>query len=88
MNIALKTLIFYPCSYRVWHYTGTLLQQVLLEQNHELWETAWQPAPKGAYPERPIRYGVVQAPVDVPQPDGKQLFNTHSQIPKSTHKEL
>ncbi|XP_076100063.1 eukaryotic translation initiation factor 2A-like [Mytilus galloprovincialis] len=58
--------------YRVWHYTGTLLQQVLLEQNHELWETAWQPAPKGAYPERPIRYGVVQAPVDVPQPDVKQ----------------
>lgn len=57
--------------YRIWHYSGTLLQQVLLESGHELWESAWQPAKKGEYPEKPIKYSAIQAPEAVPQPEAK-----------------
>lgn len=81
-DIYLHTSIHYR--YRIWHYSGTLLQEVLLESGHELWESAWQPAKKGEYPEKPIKYSAIQAPESVPQPEGLyvvlvQMFITHDE---------
>ena len=39
-----------------------------------MWETAWQPAKKGEYPEKPIKYSAIQAPESVPQPEGLYVY--------------
>lgn len=46
--------------YRIWHYTGNLLSQVILDQGKELWETKWQSALPEAYPEKQLNYRPVQ----------------------------
>lgn len=58
--------------YRFWHYTGVILEQVVMEKDHELWEVFWQPAPDDAYKEKNISYRPVQSEIVTPEPEHKQ----------------
>lgn len=58
--------------YRVWHYSGVVIEQVLTGKDHELWEVSCQPAPVGAYPDRPISYRQVQSEAPTPVIESKQ----------------
>ncbi|XP_054884394.1 eukaryotic translation initiation factor 2A [Poeciliopsis prolifica] len=42
--------------YKIWHYTGSVLQKHDIVKGAELWDVRWQPFPDGTFPERPIRY--------------------------------
>lgn len=55
--------------YKIWHYTGSVLQKWDVAAGSELWEVRWQLLPDGSFPERPIKYqaapsqlGSTQAP--------------------------
>uniref|UniRef100_A0A914XLD1 Eukaryotic translation initiation factor 2A n=1 Tax=Plectus sambesii TaxID=2011161 RepID=A0A914XLD1_9BILA len=41
-------------SYRLWHFTGRLLTEVLCPQNEELWQVLWRPLPDGVYNPFPV----------------------------------
>ncbi|XP_033760962.1 eukaryotic translation initiation factor 2A-like isoform X1 [Pecten maximus] len=47
--------------YRIWHFTGSLLQQVNVDGDKELWEAQWQSVPEGTFPERLLNYKAAQA---------------------------
>jgi len=47
--------------YKIWHYTGRVLQQVEVKSG-ELWETKWQPQPPSMFPVPKIQTGVVDGP--------------------------
>ena len=57
--------------YRIWHYTGVILEQVTLATGQELWEVFWQPAPSGVYKEKNINYRPVQSDVQTPMPESE-----------------
>ncbi|KAL3847136.1 hypothetical protein ACJMK2_018066 [Sinanodonta woodiana] len=57
--------------YRIWHYTGALLEQVNLEANKELWEVKWQNQPEGAIKDFQIKYKPVEGVPTLPQPEPK-----------------
>ncbi|XP_014894579.1 eukaryotic translation initiation factor 2A [Poecilia latipinna] len=42
--------------YKIWHYTGSVLQKHDVAEGAELRDVRWQPFPDGTFPERPIRY--------------------------------
>ncbi|XP_005808305.1 eukaryotic translation initiation factor 2A [Xiphophorus maculatus] len=42
--------------YKIWHYTGSVLQKHDVAKGAELWDVRWQPFLDGTFPERPIRY--------------------------------
>ncbi|XP_005751697.1 eukaryotic translation initiation factor 2A [Pundamilia nyererei] len=55
--------------YKIWHYTGSVLQKWDVAAGSELWEVRWQSLPDGSFPKRPIKYqaapsqlGSTQAP--------------------------
>ena len=56
--------------YRIWHYSGVILEQVTLATGQELWEVFWQPAPD-VYKEKNISYRPVQSDVQTPVPESK-----------------
>ena len=43
-------------SYKLWHYTGSLLAHVPTTEGQELWDVQWQPVPEGTFKEKPVRY--------------------------------
>ena len=45
--------------YKVWHYTGSLMKQVLVDANAELWQVGWCPAPPGKYSAPVISYTAI-----------------------------
>lgn len=65
--------------YRLWHFTGTLLQQINTEENKELREAIWVPVPKGTYPPRQLNYRAAQAMAAQAAPaEGELSPLTHS----------
>uniref|UniRef100_A0A3B3WMX4 Eukaryotic translation initiation factor 2A n=1 Tax=Poecilia mexicana TaxID=48701 RepID=A0A3B3WMX4_9TELE len=42
--------------YKIWHYTGSVLQKHDVAEGAELRDVRWQPFPDGIFPERPIRH--------------------------------
>ncbi|XP_045200143.2 eukaryotic translation initiation factor 2A-like [Mercenaria mercenaria] len=58
--------------YRIWHYSGAVLEQKLMDKGEELWEAFWQPAPEKMFPEKPISYRQVQSEVQAPAPPAAQ----------------
>lgn len=58
--------------YRIWHYTGALLEQQFLGSGEELWEAFCQPAPEKMFPEKPISYRQVQSEMPAPKPPAAQ----------------
>lgn len=71
------------CSFKIWHYTGTLLYERPWNKQEELWEVIWQSYPNGAFTQKPISYKSVEG-IAPSQPQGN---NKHTQI-KSTHTRL
>ena len=59
--------------YRIWHYSGNMLEQVLIEKGKELWETKWQP---GKFDEPVISSRGIQAAAAVaaPAPEGEEPY--------------
>jgi len=62
---------FYYARYRIWHYTGALLHEHVMNKGEELWEAFWCPAAEGRFPEKPVRYTQVPSEVKAPEPEGK-----------------
>ena len=48
-------------SYKIWHYSGSVLHKEDVAAGVELWEVRWQPFPAGVFPEKPIKYQAAQA---------------------------
>lgn len=42
--------------YRIWHYTGSLLQEVFFDKNDELYDIKWKPEPEGKFIVKPTTY--------------------------------
>ncbi|KFM57210.1 Eukaryotic translation initiation factor 2A, partial [Stegodyphus mimosarum] len=42
--------------YRIWHYTGSLLQEIILDTYEELYDIRWKPVPEGTYIGKPTIY--------------------------------
>ncbi|KAK3596710.1 hypothetical protein CHS0354_025008 [Potamilus streckersoni] len=57
--------------YRIWHYTGALLEQVNLEEKKELWEVKWQNQPEETIKDFQIKYKPVEGVPSLPQPETK-----------------
>ncbi|XP_061185525.1 eukaryotic translation initiation factor 2A-like [Saccostrea echinata] len=57
--------------YRVWHCSGKMLQQVLVDKEKELWEAVWQPAAEGVYPMPAVTAGSVTAAAAQSPPEPK-----------------
>ena len=66
-------MFLYLFRYRVWHYSGVLLEQQQIPKGEELWEGFWQPAPDGKYPEKAISYRQVQSAIPELNPAGKLI---------------
>ncbi|GBN40451.1 Eukaryotic translation initiation factor 2A [Araneus ventricosus] len=86
--------------YRVWHYTGSLLVEVSLESNEELYDIKWKPVPEGTYKPEPttftpvpgIKSSIPEASKLVYRPPGAQgkqaSFKLHEEeAPKSAEKD-
>lgn len=58
--------------YRIWHCSGNMLQQVMVDKENELWEAVWQPAAEGVYPTPVITTSSITAVAAAAQPQPEQ----------------
>ncbi|XP_052215411.1 eukaryotic translation initiation factor 2A-like isoform X1 [Dreissena polymorpha] len=58
--------------YRIWHYTGAMLEEKHVGKGEELWEAFWCPAPLERFPEKPISYRQVPSEKPAPPPVSTQ----------------
>ena len=57
-------------SFKIWHYSGTLLYESDVPADQELWEARWQPAADGFFTEPRISYKPLETGADAPaQPE-------------------
>ncbi|GFQ65019.1 eukaryotic translation initiation factor 2A [Trichonephila clavata] len=80
--------------YRIWHYTGSLLVEVFLPSNEELYDIKWKPVPEGTYTVKPttftpvagIKSALPEASKQVYRPPGAQgkqsTFKLHDEESK------
>ena len=62
--------------YRVWHCSGNMLQQVMVDKEKELWEALWQPAAEGVYPVPVISASSRSAAAAAAQPQPERKYPT------------
>lgn len=60
-------------SFKIWHYTGTLLYERPWNEQEELWEVLWQTFSPGTFPEKPISYKAVEG-IAPSQPQGESSY--------------
>lgn len=60
-NCIFEIACLFITSYKLWHYTGSLVANVPVKDNQELWEVMWKPVPEGTFPEKPVQYKSSQA---------------------------
>ncbi|XP_043975854.1 eukaryotic translation initiation factor 2A [Gambusia affinis] len=60
--------------YKIWHYTGSVLQKHDVAKGAELWDVRWQPFLDGTFPERPIRYQAAPSELGSTQAAPKQAY--------------
>ncbi|XP_008424974.1 eukaryotic translation initiation factor 2A [Poecilia reticulata] len=60
--------------YKIWHYTGSVLQKHDVAEGAELRDVRWQPFPDGTFPERPIRYQVATSELGSTQAAPTQAY--------------
>ncbi|KAG8195231.1 hypothetical protein JTE90_027972 [Oedothorax gibbosus] len=60
--------------YRIWHYTGSLLVEVFLEMNVELFDIKWKPVPDGVCKEKPTTFTPVPGIKSIVPEVSKQVY--------------
>lgn len=82
--------------YRIWHYTGSLMQEIFLNSTDELWDIKWKPFPEGTFKEKTTQYtpvpgitsSVPEASKQAYRPPGARgqpsTFKLHEQEPPSS----
>ncbi|MBN3308549.1 eukaryotic translation initiation factor 2A [Amia ocellicauda] len=60
--------------YKIWHYTGTVLQKYDTPADGELWEVQWQPCADGVFPAKPVKYQAAPSELGSTEPKPAQVY--------------
>lgn len=60
--------------YRIWHYTGSLLDEVFCNTNEELYDIKWKPEPEGKFKTKPTIYTPVPGIKSITPEVSKQAY--------------
>ncbi|XP_067128693.1 eukaryotic translation initiation factor 2A-like [Centruroides vittatus] len=60
--------------YKIWHYTGSLLHELMCDIGSEMWDLCWQPFPPGTFPKKTLTLQPVHG-IQSSQPEAsKQVY--------------
>ncbi|XP_029471426.1 eukaryotic translation initiation factor 2A isoform X2 [Rhinatrema bivittatum] len=60
--------------YKIWHYTGTVLNKYHVPSDEELWEVSWQPFLDGVFPAKAIIYQAIPGELEETEPKAAQAY--------------